>query len=620
MRFPQEPVLARHDARLASLRADAAALEGRSRRISGLRGITFLAALAGGGWWLFGAAPLGVKVITGAVALGFVALVAMHAVLVTRMGEVELRIELFERARRRTRGDIASLPAKGERLAPADHDYAGDLDLFGSGSLFQLLCVAETGEGEAMLAAWLTRPAPVDVIAERQAAVRELAELHGFREELAVRGADAGLRGREAEPLIGWAEGSPPVALPGHPLVKVAAALVPVTVLGLVAAQALGAEVLGPLRHAWMVSLLAQIVLLGAMRSRVEPTVMAASPREGPFGRYRRVLELIEGQAFSSPLLVRLKEQLRGGGAHPRKASEEMLALEKILGYAELRHNGVVHFFANTGLLWDVWCALALDRWRLRAGRRVRAWMQALGEVEALASLATFADENPDYAFPEVSEGPPRLEARELGHPLLPRDRRVANDVHLGDEGAAPSALLVTGSNMSGKSTLLRAIGVNAVLAQAGAPVCAARLSMRPAAVRTSMRISDSLEQGVSHFYAELLRLKRVVDSANQGERVLFLLDEILHGTNSRERILGARAVVKHLIDHGAIGAVSSHDLGLSPLEEETGGRVVNMHFEELVVEGKMSFDYRLKPGVVSTANALRLMKLAGIGVELPEI
>ena len=618
----QQPVLRRYDERLAVLKARSAALDARSHRISLLRGVTFLTALGGGAWWMFGAAPLAIKAITVAFAAIFVGLVIAHALLVTRMAELELRVALFERARRRASGDLAALPARGDRLAPPDHDYAADLDLFGNGSLFQLLCVAETGEGEATLADWLLRPASADIIAERQTAVRELASLHTFREELAVLGAQSGARGRESQPLVAWAEGAPPVTLPGAALVKVSALLVPLTLLGLAATEILGAAVLGPLRFAWLVTFAAQVVVLGALRPRVEPTVAAAASREAPFGRYRPVLAAIEAQPFSSPLLLRLQADLRGGGDAPRLASEEMLSLQKILGYAELRHNGLVHFFANTGLLWDVWCALALDRWRLRAGRRVRAWMQSLGQVEALASLATFADENPDYAFPAVEDGPPRYTARGLGHPLLPRDRRVTNDVQLGADGAptaAPIALLVTGSNMSGKSTLLRAIGVNAVLALAGAPVCASSLAMTPVAVRTSMRISDSLEHGVSHFYAELLRLKGVVDSANRGERVLFLLDEILHGTNSRERVLGGQAVVKHLIAHGAIGAVSSHDLGLSPLEEETSGRVRNVHFEELVVEDKMSFDYRLKPGVVSSANALRLMRIAGIGVDLPD-
>lgn len=173
---------------------------------------------------------------------------------------------------------------------------------------------------------------------------------------------------------------------------------------------------------------------------------------------------------------------------------------------------------------------------------------------------------------------------------------------------------------MSGKSTLLRAMGVNAVLALAGAPVCARRLSMAECQVRSSMRIKDSLEEGVSHFYAELARLKGIVDAANGGERVFFLLDEVLHGTNSRERNLGAKAVVTHLLEKGAIGAVSSHDLGLAHLETETGGRVRNVHFQELVEDGKMTFDYRLKPGVVTSSNALLLMKLIGIAVPLPDV
>jgi DNA mismatch repair ATPase MutS len=239
-----------------------------------------------------------------------------------------------------------------------------------------------------------------------------------------------------------------------------------------------------------------------------------------------------------------------------------------------------------------------------------------MAELEALSAFATFAGEHPAFVFPEITGGGLRFEAERMGHPLIPASRRVDNDVALAGAG---SALMVTGSNMSGKSTLLRAMGVNAVLALAGAPVCARRLAIAPLQVRTSMRITDSLEEGVSHFYAELARLKVIVDAANGGERVLFLLDEVLHGTNSRERNIGARAIVTHLLDRGAIGAVSSHDLGLSDLEAESGGRVRNVHFQELAEGGKLTFDYKLKPGVVTSSNALRLMKLIGIGVALPD-
>ena len=246
----------------------------------------------------------------------------------------------------------------------------------------------------------------------------------------------------------------------------------------------------------------------------------------------------------------------------------------------------------------------------------MRRWIGAVGELEALASLGTFAAEHPDFAFPVIAREGLDFTAESLGHPLLAPQKRVTNDVSLRGAGGG---LLVTGSNMSGKSTMLRSIGVNAVLALAGAPVCAKRLEISVCSVRTSMRIKDSLEEGVSHFYAELGRLKEVVDAADAGEKVLFLLDEVLHGTNSRERQIGAKAVVKHLLAKGATGAVSSHDLGLSDLEEESKGRVRNVHFQELVADGKMTFDYQLKPGVVTSANALRLMKVIGINVELPE-
>ncbi|AKT43054.1 MutS family DNA mismatch repair protein [Chondromyces crocatus] len=630
-----QPIVRRYDERLSVLRAEMATLESRSQRISRLRGLTFLIAAAGGvylflpssgggGDLAFGAAHPAIKVVSALAALIFVGLVIFHAVLVTRMGGLELRITLFDRARRRTTGDFSTLVARSEKLTPTDHDYSGDLDLFGKGSLFQLLSVAETGEGDAMLADWLLRPASAEVVAERQEAVRELIELRTFREELAVLGSESGARGRDAEALIAWAS-SPPLLRTQDPLVRLSAVILPLTLAAFTLTQIVPPATLGLFRHAWLLLVGVQFFLVAAMRSRTEPTLHAASSREAPFGRYRQVLAGIEEQTFSSPLLQRLRAELRGTEPGVRPASEEMLSLQKILGYAELRHNALIHVILNIGLLWDVWCALALDRWRVRSGSRIRSWMQSLGQMEALTSLATFADENPDYAFPEVKESSPRFEARSLAHPLLPRTRRVANDVGFdatadgSDPSAHPVALLITGSNMSGKSTMLRSIGINTVLALAGAPVCAESLELSPLAVRTSMRISDSLEQGVSHFYAEVVRLKRVVDSANRGEQVLFLLDEILHGTNSRERILGAQAVVKHLIERGAIGAVSSHDLGLSPLQEETGGRVRNAHFEELVVEDKMSFDYTLKPGVVSTANALRLMRIAGIGVELPD-
>jgi DNA mismatch repair ATPase MutS len=359
----------------------------------------------------------------------------------------------------------------------------------------------------------------------------------------------------------------------------------------------------------WVVPLVFQLGVLYALRGAIEPVLAPASSREAPFGRYVAIFRLIESTTFRAARLTHLHAEISG-------ATRELARLQTILGYAELRSSGMVAVLANAFLLWDVFCAAALLAWRARSGASVRRWIEAMAELDALAALAAFAHEHPSWAFPEITKGELCFVAEGLGHPLIAPARRVDNDVSLRGPG---SALMITGSNMSGKSTLLRAIGVNAVLALAGGPVCARRMSLAECQVRTSMRIADSLEEGVSHFYAELARLKAVVDAANAGERVLFLLDEVLHGTNSRERNIGAKAVVRHLLDKGAIGAVSSHDLGLATLADESAGRVTNVHFQELVAGGKMTFDYKLKPGVVTSSNALRLMKLIGIGVDLPE-
>ena len=630
-------------------------LERRSGRLSTLRLITFLAAAVVGGYALFRPLPQLGWVVFSVFCTIFVALVIAHALLITRKNELEQRAALITRGLSRLAGDATS-SAPGARFEVPDHAYSGDLDLFGPASLFQLVSVAHTGPGEATLARWLSTAADVDAVHARQTAARELALLHGFREDLGFLGLRAVERGWSgsaapalktkpfkaeskggsdkskpagdppapstagedaAEGLLSWVEGPPILDDRGRKLVVARWILVPLTLTIIVAAQILGAERLGLWRHLWLVTLLAQITVLVAMRSSMEAALAKVASREVPFGKYRGMLERVEAEDFRAPLLADLRRRIAGESGHD--ASHAMGSLQKIIGYADLRHNGIIHLIANAVLLWDVWCGVALHRWRARFGGRAgraRDWIEALGEIEALSSVATFAFERPDFTWPEVSAGEPHFEAVGLGHPLIPAMKRVVNDVTLERGGRA---LLVTGSNMSGKSTLLRAIGVNAVLALAGAPVCADRLRLSTLSVRTSMRIKDSLEHGVSHFYAELERLKGVVDKVGQDPHVLFLLDEVLHGTNSRERIIGARAILLHLVDRGAIGLASSHDLGLVDLEQASNGRVVNVHLEELVENGRMTFDYKLKPGPVTTANALRLMKLVGIAVDLPE-
>jgi ABC-type transport system involved in cytochrome c biogenesis ATPase subunit len=608
------PARAHYEARREVLGREIANLEAQSARISGLRGVTFLLAVALGGYAAFRPAPIAVALLAGASGAAFVLFVVRHALLLADKGRLEVRAAWIDRAIARMNEDVAKAPT-GAAFLTTGHPYASDLDIVGRASLFQRVSTAETPAGQATLASWLLEPATPEVVLARQEAVRDLAERHAFREDLAALGfqVQVGRANSEAlspERLGAWARARATPPIRDRATAKLAHVIVPLTLASFAVAGPL-ASLFGPLRFLPGVLLVALVLILLDLRAHIEPDLALIASREAPFGRYRAVLERIEAEPWRAPRLALLARTLVAeGGA---TASREMRAFERIQGFADLRHNGLVHLFANFFLLWDVWCALALERWRERAGRSVEAWLAAMGEVEALASFATLHFEEPGYVFPELSNGPPCFEAKELAHPLLRRDVRIANDVAVGT--APAQALLVTGSNMSGKSTLLRAIGVNAVLALAGAPVCAASVRLTVLSVRTSMRISDSLEEGISHFYAELERLKAIVDAVASGARVLFLLDEVMHGTNSRERNIGAKAVIEHLVEKGAIGAATSHDLGLAALEEESGGRIRNAHFQEHVEDGRMTFDYRMRPGPVATTNALRLMRMVGLPV-----
>jgi DNA mismatch repair ATPase MutS len=323
------------------------------------------------------------------------------------------------------------------------------------------------------------------------------------------------------------------------------------------------------------------------------------------------MLRLVEELKLDVPLLAELKARLLKSGSPPSAA---MARLERVLGWFELRHNGLVYPFVNLLTLWDVHCTLALERWRETVRGTLPDWFEVLGEMEALSSLAGLAHDETDFTFPEVRVDGPLFVAEALAHPLIEAGRRVANDVSLETKG---TALLVTGSNMSGKSTLLRAMGLSAVLAYAGGPACASRLRIAPMTIRTSVRVSDSLERGVSHFLAEVKKLSAVLE-ASQGEKpVFFLLDEVLHGTNSRERQIGARWLLSELLKRGAVGAVSTHDEELCRLTPELMNRVRLVHFRETVEDGKMTFDFRLREGPVKAGNALRVMHLAGLDVPL---
>ncbi|HMJ14760.1 MAG TPA: DNA mismatch repair protein MutS [Polyangiaceae bacterium] len=588
----------------------------RSKFYSNLRGLSFGVFAIAGVFALLGRNLAVSGPLTALAGVCFVALIALHARIIAQEDEALRWARVNRDGEARCSGRWRDLPEDGSRFASMPHPYAGDLDLFGHASLFQRVSVAHTRFGQNALAEYLRNPAEPGEVQRRQAAVRALAAELELRQRLEAlsfavlepqspQRKDKPREPPDPEPLLAWAESAPMLATRGW-LVIVARVLPVFTVLALAFGSALG---LGP--WIWATPLLVQVFLNFYTRDATSSVFAAVSSTEGAFLRYGGMLELLENLQPKAELLEEMKERVNSAGVRPSAAMSEF---RRKVGWFDLKHNGLIHPAVNTLLLWDIQCVLALEAWQRRAGGKTRVWFSTLGELEALSSLAGLAHDEPEFVFPEVVGAPLTFVASGLGHPLIDAPSRVPNDVSLPAPG---TALLVTGSNMSGKSTLLRAMGLSAVMAMAGAPVCARQLKLARCAVRTSIRVSDSLESGVSHFYAEISKLKAVVDATAEGQPVLFLLDEILHGTNSRERQIGARWVMSELLQRGAIGAVSTHDMELCRLDEPLMSRVTLVHFRENVENGRMTFDYKVRPGAVTAGNALRLMQLIGLDVPL---
>lgn len=489
----------------------------------------------------------------------------------------------------------------GRDLPPAH--YAGDLDLFGPASLYQLLSRAVTERGRQTLAAWLKRPAELDELLGRQAAVRELAEKLDFAESLATAAAGDEVGPIDHDKLLAWGEEDS--RFPAEGLLKFLAVAHPMVLFG-----TLGYWLVAGSRGPLIIAILIQVVSVFVTRRWTEPRASVLSGPERALSRFARLVGAIETADLNAPRLKQLQGELRASG----KASERIRALTRLVDLLDARLNMFFALSIGPALMWDLNLTLRADRWRREIGPSLRKWFEAIGDVEALVSFGALLRERPDYALPEIVDGSV-FDAKGLSHPLIDRTRVVGNDLTLGGAG---SVLMLSGSNMSGKSTLLRSVGVNVVLARAGAPVAASALSVSELELATSVRVVDSLAHGTSHFYAELARLKHIVDLAKEAERpVLYLLDEMLHGTNSRERFIGAVSVIKWLSKSGAMGIVTTHDLALAKVADELPpGRVTNRHFSDDIVEGEMRFDYRLREGPVSSTNAIRLMRHVGIDVE----
>jgi len=594
--------------RLTKHRADVTALRANERAVSIARIVLFIAAV------IIAIVHFSAWVVLPI--LGFVALVIAHERVITRRRRAEAAARFCERGIERVNGTWQGKGFGGSNFAGEHHPFAGDLDLFGNGSVYELLCTAATAAGRATLARWLLHPGDVTAaeVRERQIAVGELRDRIDLREEIFVSAAEVASEVEEAKldewsstgATLGGGERIASVVITAFSIIAFAigvpsliSRLVNLTNPGAMPAYSPYASV--PL----IVMIVVVSVFARRMAERVANVVSAVERREPALALLAELLAIMERQSFAAPRLIALRSALERNGV---PASKQIDRLRKLVALLDARRN---QFFAPFALLflWTTNIAFALERWRIESGAEIVQWIGTIAELEALLSLSAFAFEHPTFVTPDVIDGDAHFDGAAVGHPLIPDDRRVANDVRIGGE---LRLLIVSGSNMSGKSTLLRAIGVNTILALAGAPVCASRLRVTPMSVGASISLNDSLSEGASRFYAEILRIR---DILRMPPPLLFLLDEVLGGTNSHDRRIGAAAIIRGLVARGAIGLATTHDLALAQIADDVAPRAANVHFEDHIENGSVMFDYRMRPGVVTKSNALELMRAVGIEV-----
>ncbi len=540
-------------------------------------------------WWLL--APIA----------SFIGVVIYHAGVRRRRSRAQRAAAFYRSGLARIQDRWPGGGRQGERFSDPHHVYAADLDLFGKGGLFELLCAARTRMGEEALASWLLAPASVAQIRERHACIGDLRDRLDLREDLAVLGEDSNV-GVHPQSLLGWAE-SPNVL--EQPWIRWLARLLPLFCIAGAAAWAVLAT-----PEPFIAVIVIEVAVLYGIGRRLTQVLDATENAFEDLKVFAGLLARVEREPFQVAQMRALAQSL---SSQERSAARIIEQLSTIAELAGSRENLAVRWFLSVPLLYSVQVALAAERWRRAHGRKVRTWVEVAGKFEALSSIAQYGFEHPDDPLPELEErSPPSFQATSLGHPLIPAAQCVRNDVDL---AGRTRALLVSGSNMSGKSTLLRTVGINTVLAMAGAPVRARALRLTPLRVGASIRVNDSMSEGSSRFYAEITRLRALYGLAGAAPPLLFLLDEVLQGTNSKDRRIGAEAIVRAFLERDAIGLISTHDLALTEMHGLEEGSLRNVHFQDEVQDGRMKFDFKLRDGIVERSNGLELMRSIGLKV-----
>lgn len=535
--------------------------------------------------------------------VAFAALVIWHQTLRQRQSYLRLLYESYDQALMRLGGEWKSFTDSGEDFKDPAHPYSGDLDLFGLGSLFQWINVARTFRGRETLKEWLSEPPVIDRIIEKQEAIKEMAKNLAWRQRFLADGSMTKRTLSSPKGMIEWARTFDATYLRLEVLI-LARALPIITILFLFLYFVTSrVSFWYPLTGCLIQSI---ILFWGKQRGKVLNAVYAYKES---IKIYEKMIERFEKRSFQAKYLQSLKMGLRD--REGKSASEQ---IRKLAGLADLiaNRNNAMFLVINILTLWDIQCMIALESWKERSGRSLGRWVDTIAELEALASLSIIPFDHQDWRYPEIIAENPGIVAVKMGHPLLRES--VCNDLSIEKHSGI---LLITGSNMSGKSTLLRTAGINLVLAYAGAPVYAQSFRCSLFQIYTCMRVSDNLGENISSFYAELLRIKQIViASKTENKKIFFLLDEIFKGTNSQDRHAGAKVLIRQLSKVGSMGMVSTHDLELGDLERESARKIRNYHFREYYQDDQIRFDYRLRAGISTTRNAMYLIKMAGIDVE----
>ncbi len=491
----------------------------------------------------------------------------------------------------------------GAQFTPHDHFYANDMDVFGRASLYQFLNRTTSELGAEKLAAWLLYPTITETILQRQAAVKELATKNEWRQNLQAIGKESSIKKITLEKIKHWLQ-EPNLFLQFKPW-QWLRWLLPIIICSITVLYSFDIIT----EQLWYLFLFIFLAIAYQINKVVAPLHNILSTMVDDLGILSKSIADIETQQFASPLLQQLKTDLQKQNI---TASSKIKKLKKILDRLDLRYNIVIAIPLNIFLMWNLQQVLDLEKWKKENDDDVQLWFDTLAEFEALHSFATLHFNNPKYCFPTLKENHFTITATELGHPLIHQNKRVNNFINIKTAG---EIMLVTGSNMAGKSTYLRSIGINVILTMAGAPVCAKTFELSPVQLLSSMRIADNLEESTSTFYAELKKLKTVIEKINAGEKVFVLLDEILRGTNSLDRHTGSEALIRQLIKQKAAAILATHDVALANLEKEYPKNIHNFHFDAQTKGEELFFDYKLKDGVCTNMNASLLMKKIGLEI-----